>query len=76
MEEVIHGLETMSAKIRALAQEGHDRTEIATFLGVRYQHVRKYCWTPVLQQASAARWSRRRLLPEADSCAGGHSDAR
>jgi hypothetical protein len=41
MEEVIHGLETMSAKIRALAQEGHDRTEIATFLGVRYQHVRK-----------------------------------
>jgi hypothetical protein len=40
-EEVIHGLEITSAKIRALAQEGYDRTEIAAFLGVRYQHVRQ-----------------------------------
>ncbi len=37
---VIEGLTTKSAKIRALAQAGYSRVEIANFLGVIYQHVR------------------------------------
>ena len=39
--EVVKGLPTTSAKIRALAQAGYDRTEISEFLRIRYQHVRK-----------------------------------
>ena len=31
-EEVIHGLKTTSANIRALAQAGYDRTEISLHL--------------------------------------------
>jgi len=40
-DEIIRNLDTTSAKIRALAQAGHDRTEISQHLGIRYQHVRK-----------------------------------
>lgn len=40
-EDVIRGLDTTSAKIRALSQAGYDRTEISQQLGIRYQHVRK-----------------------------------
>lgn len=40
-EEVTLGLETKSDMIRALARAGYMRTEIASFLGIRYQHVRK-----------------------------------
>src|SRR4051812_35960924 len=39
--DVINNLETKSAKIRALASAGYDRTEISRLLGIRYQHVRK-----------------------------------
>jgi hypothetical protein len=39
-EEVTRGLETKSAKIRALAKAGYNRAEIAQILGIRYQHVR------------------------------------
>jgi len=40
-EDVVLGLPTVSAKIRALANVGYDRTEISEHLGIRYQHVRK-----------------------------------
>lgn len=40
MGEVVHGLTTKSAKIRALDDAGYARTEIAKYLGIRYQHVR------------------------------------
>lgn len=40
-EEVVSGLETKSDMIRALARAGYMRTEIASLLGIRYQHVRK-----------------------------------
>jgi hypothetical protein len=40
-EDIIQGLTTTSAKIRALAEAGYDRTEISQLLGIRYQHVRK-----------------------------------
>jgi hypothetical protein len=39
--EVTTGLQTKSDMIRALARAGYLRTEIASFLGIRYQHVRK-----------------------------------
>lgn len=39
-EDVTKDLRTKSAKIRALALEGYSRTEIASFLEIRYQHVR------------------------------------
>jgi bifunctional DNA-binding transcriptional regulator/antitoxin component of YhaV-PrlF toxin-antitoxin module len=40
MSNVVAGLKTKSAKIRALAKAGYARAEIARFLGIRYQHVR------------------------------------
>ncbi len=40
MVEVTRGLPTKSAKIRALDAEGFSRSEIAKFVGIRYQHVR------------------------------------
>ncbi len=41
MSVVVENLPTKSAKIRALAAEGYLRTDIAEFLGIAYQHVRK-----------------------------------
>lgn len=49
MEEIVVGMKTKAEKIRALAREGHERAEIARFLGVRYQHVYN-----VLKQSEAA----------------------
>lgn len=37
---VVKGMTTKSDKIRALAQAGFPRTEIARYLDIRYQHVR------------------------------------
>ena len=39
MSGIVEGLPTKAAKIRALLRQGYRRTEIAKFLGVRYQHV-------------------------------------
>ncbi|QOD63853.1 GIY-YIG nuclease family protein [Ochrobactrum sp. MT180101] len=39
--DVTTGLQTKSEMIRALARAGYMRTEIASLLGIRYQHVRK-----------------------------------
>jgi bifunctional DNA-binding transcriptional regulator/antitoxin component of YhaV-PrlF toxin-antitoxin module len=39
-EQLTADLPTKSAKIRALHNAGYSRTEIADFLGIRYQHVR------------------------------------
>lgn len=41
MSLVVEKLDTTSAKIRALLEEGYLRTEVAQFLSIRYQHVRK-----------------------------------
>lgn len=38
--EIVEGLATKADKIRALSGAGFSRSEIATFLGIRYQHVR------------------------------------
>lgn len=40
MSSVVNNLQTTSSKIRALLRDGYMRTEVAEFLGVRYQHVR------------------------------------
>lgn len=63
-EEVTRGLETTSAKIRALAQAGYDRTEIAEQLGIRYQHVRK-----VLVDAGITAGLRRQVQAESEPVA-------
>ncbi len=39
-QKIVEGLTTKSDKIRALDAAGFTRTEIAQFLGIRYQHVR------------------------------------
>lgn len=39
-QNIVDGLSTKSAKIRALNAAGFSRTEIAAFLKIRYQHVR------------------------------------
>jgi hypothetical protein len=39
--EVIHGAGSTSEKVRRLAKHGYTRTEIAAYLAIRYQHVRK-----------------------------------
>ncbi|WP_153064545.1 GIY-YIG nuclease family protein [Agrobacterium sp. LAD9] len=41
MSEVVAGLDTTADKIRALLLEGHLRADVARFLDIRYQHVRK-----------------------------------
>jgi antitoxin component of MazEF toxin-antitoxin module len=38
MEEIIAGLDTKAAKIRALNEAGADTSAISEFLGIRYQH--------------------------------------
>ena len=40
MERLVAGLPTKSAKIRTLGRAGYSRSQIADFLGIRYQHVR------------------------------------
>lgn len=40
MSTICEGLETTSSKIRALYAAGHDKADIARFLGIIYQHVR------------------------------------
>ena len=37
---ILNGLTTKSDKIRALARDGYDRSEISQILGIRYQYVR------------------------------------
>lgn len=39
-QEIVEGLATTADKIRALSRAGFSRSEIATFLDIRYQHVR------------------------------------
>lgn len=58
-EDVIRGLGTKSARIRALAEANYDRTEIAKFLKIRYQHVRK-----VLLDAGITGGMRRQVAAE------------
>ncbi|WP_296585363.1 GIY-YIG nuclease family protein [Xanthobacter sp.] len=41
MQDIVAGLTTTSDKIRALLREGYLRAEVAAFLEIRYQHVRK-----------------------------------
>lgn len=41
MSVVVQNLGTTSDKIRSLLREGYLRTEVAAFLDIRYQHVRK-----------------------------------
>lgn len=50
MKNVVEGLPTVAAKIRALDAVGFERADIARFLGKRYQHVRN-----VLVQGSPKR---------------------
>jgi hypothetical protein len=38
--EIVRGLTTTSDKIRALANAGYERADIARYLDIRYQHVR------------------------------------
>ena len=41
MQDIVSELTTTSDKIRSLLREGYLRTEIADYLHIRYQHVRK-----------------------------------
>lgn len=41
MSEVVISLDTTADKIRALLREGYLRVDVARFLDIRYQHVRK-----------------------------------
>ena len=50
-DAIVKGLETKSAKIRALNAKGASRSEIATYLGIRYQHVRNVLVTPLKRPA-------------------------
>ena len=50
MERIVTDLPTKAAKIRALYAAGYPRGQIATFLGIRYQHV----WNVLAQVERAA----------------------
>lgn len=58
-DHVTRNLATKSAKIRALASAGYDRTEISQLLAISYQHVRK-----VLLDAGIASGLRRSVEAE------------
>ena len=62
MEKVVVGLATKSDKIRALNKAGYSRSQIAGFLGIRYQHVRNVLIDDELKSAK----SRSRLSGMAD----------
>ena len=47
MAETCAGLETKSAKIRALTAAGYKKLEVATYLGISFQHVRNVLVTPL-----------------------------
>lgn len=50
-QEVLAGLNSVSAKIRWLASEGYKNGPIASLLGIRYQHVRNVLTTPLKRTA-------------------------
>lgn len=50
MEKKMSELPTTSARIRYLHSEGFTRSQIATILGKRYQHVRNVLITPLKNQ--------------------------
>src|SRR5579871_2394495 len=52
MDKVTEGLPTKSAKIRALYKRGASRSEIATYLNIRYQHVRNVLVAPGPQSSA------------------------
>jgi hypothetical protein len=54
MRRLTEGLPTKSAKIRALAAAGYRRADIASFLGIRYQHVRNVLLHPTREKEGAA----------------------
>ena len=47
LDDQLNGLTTKSAKIRLLDVQGFTRSQIATKLGIRYQHVRNVLITPL-----------------------------
>lgn len=52
-EHLVADLPTTSAKVRALHAAGYSRSEIAAFLGIRYQHVRNVLVHEEARQAKA-----------------------
>jgi hypothetical protein len=52
MDELTKGLITKSAKIRRLEDHGVSRSEIANYLGIRYQHVRNVLIAPRPKRAT------------------------
>ncbi len=50
MSTVVKGLRTTSDKIRALLRAGYLRADVARFLNIRYQHVRKVAVDSGLEQ--------------------------
>jgi hypothetical protein len=58
----MHGLQTTSAKIWALAGAGYGRTEIAKLLGIRYQHVRKVLLDAGIKNGLRKHWEAGRGL--------------
>ena len=55
MDEVNRGLTTKSSKIRTLDKHGATRSEIANYLGIRYQHVRNVLVSPAPSWADVRR---------------------
>jgi AbrB family looped-hinge helix DNA binding protein len=53
MSRLTEGLPSKSAKIRALAKAGCQRADIARFLDIRYQHVRKVLVDEKVREAKA-----------------------
>ena len=66
MARITSGLPTKSAKIRVLSSAGYRRADIASFLGIRYQHVRNVLLQP------GARRERTSESPDVDSSGRGY----
>jgi hypothetical protein len=51
IDKELNSLPSKSAKIRFLTNKGWNRSTIANYLGIRYQHVRNVQITPIKKKA-------------------------
>jgi AbrB family looped-hinge helix DNA binding protein len=76
MEELTRGLTTKSAKMRALAKAGYARSEIARFLGTRYQFVRNVLVQDEARQGHSAGGTTPHTTAAGNPAAGNNASTR
>jgi hypothetical protein len=71
MDRATQGITTKSAKIRVLDKLGATRSEIATYLQIRYQHVRNVLVSPAPASQNGGNREYRSIASNADEAVAG-----